>query len=396
MNPERDARFVRLFRRPDPERLAWEQPLRAQLVRRLLFVAAFAETLFLALGFGGMVRCAFFPWIGFEALALLLLAGWLVHRGNVSSAATSLVISLSHVGAFVMAAYRPGSPAAVLLLPTIIIGGLVVGGYFLAGWTMICVLLLFWVSAPHFAFSAVQLLWTGVYALTAYLVWLFSSHLERLIAASRRADEYRQQAVVEERTRLAREVHDTIAQGLTGIVVQINAAEQITAQNDAVVWQHLTKARDLARQSLEEARRSILALRRPPLDLLRAIEASARPLIVDDSVQLETTSTGTPRELPTELGDEIARIGQEAVTNALRHAGSSHIRVVLEYRPHEIVLCVSDDGRGFANGTRGHGIRGMEERARRWGGELQIARSESGGTKVTASVPWPALDLQKA
>ncbi len=222
--------LTRRFRRPDPARLAWEQPLRAQLLRRLLILSLLAEILFLGLGFAGVVRSALFPWMGFEGLALLLLSGWLLRRGRVAMAATLLVISLSHVASFIMAAYGAGSGAPALLLPTIMISGLVIGGYFLAGWTAVCAALLIWVSTPREAQWPMILFWGGAFAVTAYLTWLFSSHLESLLAASRRAEEDRREAVVAERTRLAREVHDTLAQGFTGIVVQINAAEQKIAR----------------------------------------------------------------------------------------------------------------------------------------------------------------------
>ena len=119
-----------------------------------------------------------------------------------------------------------------------------------------------WLSAATSGIAwAPILFWCVLYVTTAYLVWIFSFHLESLLAASRRAGDERRDAVLEERTRLAREVHDTLAQGFTGIVVQINAAEQAAGTKDPDVWGHLEKARALARQSLEEARRSILTLR---------------------------------------------------------------------------------------------------------------------------------------
>jgi len=131
-------RLAQRFRKPDPERLAWEQPLRARLLRRLLVLAAAAEILFLVLAFADLVQSRFFPWIGFEALLLLLISTWLLQQKKVAVAATLLVISLSHAAAFIMAASGTGGATPALLLPTIIIAGLVIGGYFLAAWTATC------------------------------------------------------------------------------------------------------------------------------------------------------------------------------------------------------------------------------------------------------------------
>jgi len=383
-------RIAARFRKPDPERLAWEQPLRAGLLRQLLLLSILAEILFLVLGFAGVVRSRLFPWMAFESLALLLVCGWFQKRGKVAMAAALLLVSLSHVAGFIIAEYGPGSATPVLLLPTIIISGLVIGGYFLGGWTATCILLLLGTSAPISNGDWPMILfWSATYGVTAYLTWLLSSHLENLLAASRRAEENRREAVVEERTRLAREVHDTLAQGFTGIVVQINAAEQIPVDKNTEVWSHLERARALARQSLEEARRSILALRSngyQQLDLLGAIELTARQLLVDDSVRLEAVREGEPYELPSEVETELLRVGQEAVNNAIRHSDASKIRILLQYLPHTLTLCVADNGNGLAADSRGHGIQGMKERMRRIGANFEIIAQEGEGTTVAAAV----------
>ena len=270
------------FRQPDPVRLAWELPLRAQLATRLLILSGLAEIVLLALGYAGVIRSAFFPWAIFESLFLLLVSGWNVWRKNIVPAAALLLVSLSHIAAFIITPYGPRSAAPALLLPTIIISGLVMGRYFLAAWWAICVAILVWVSwvPPAFDIQAI-LFWSAGYAATAYLIWLFASHLERLLEAATRSGEERREAVMGERMRLAREIHDTLAQGFTGIVVQINAAEQVAPERNEETWSHLEKARALARRSLDEARRSILLLRSSDLhdsDLLRAIEKVGRHL----------------------------------------------------------------------------------------------------------------------
>lgn len=378
------------FRKPDPDRLAWEQPLRAQLVSGLLILSALAEIALLVLEYAGTIRSAFFPWAILESLLLLLLSVWAVRKKKVESAAALLVVSLSHVAAFIMTPYGPRSAAPALLLPTIIISGLVTGGYFLGAWGTICVGILVWVSLVSSTWDLQAIaFWSAGYAATAYLVWLFSSHLERLLEAASRSGEERHQAVIEERMRLAREIHDTLAQGFTGIVVQINAAEQIAPDKNDKTWEHLETARTLARRSLDEARRSILLLRSGDLhesDLLKAIEKIGRHLLVDESIQLEAVREGDARQLPEEIETELLRVGQEAVANAIRHSGARTIKVSLCYRPHEVMLRVSDDGQGSLSRGPGLGIRGMEERMRRVGGDLKIVAEPAVGTAVLASI----------
>ena len=384
------AQITSRFQKPNPERLAWEQPFRAQLVSGLLIVSALAEIALVILGYVGLIRSAFFPWSIFESLLLLLFSLWALRTKRIETAAALLVVSLSHAAAFIMALSGPRSAAPALLLPTIIVTGLVTGGYFLGTWGMICVAILAWVSWGSSAWDSQAILfWSAGYLATAYLIWLFSSHLERLLEAASRSGEERRDAVIAERIRLAREIHDTMAQGFTGIVVQINAAEQIATDKNTEVWQHLEKARSLARRSLDEARRSILLLRSSDLqdsDLLSAIEKVGRNLLVDESIRLEVSREGDAYALPAEIETELLRIGQEAVANAVRHSSARKIKVSLHYLPHEVTLRVSDNGNGLLQRAPGLGIRGMEERMRRVRGHLQIVAEPAVGTEVCASV----------
>ena len=378
------------FRKPNPERLAWEEPLRAQFVSRLVILCGLAEVALLGLGFAGVIRSAFFPWASFESLLLLLISAWYIRRKKVVTAAGLFLASISHVAAFIISSYGPRSAAPALLLPTIIISGLVTGRYFLATWWAVCVAILVWVSAASsdLDWRAISF-WSFGYAATAYLIWLFASHLERLLEAATRSGEERREAVVGERMRLAREIHDTLAQGFTGIVVQINAAEQVAPEKDEETWNHLDKARVLARRSLDEARRSILLLRSSDLqegDLLTAIERVGRHLLVDESIQLEAVREGDAYKLSDEIETELLRVGQEAVANAIRHSGATKIQVSLRYLPHEVMLRVSDDGKGSLQGAPGLGIRGMEERMQRVRGHLEIIAQPQIGTAVCASV----------
>ena len=383
-------RIAARFRKPNPDRLAWEHPLRAQLLWRLLILSTLAEISLFLLEFAGVIRTTFFPWVGIESLLFLLASAWYVQKGNVVTAASTLLVSLSHVAGFIMAAYGPQSAAPALLLPTIIISGLVVGGYVLATWSAICVAVLVWISVVSSSLDVQAIVfWCFAYAATAYLIWLFSSHLERLLEAASRSAEARREAVAEERMRLAREIHDTLAQGFTGIVVQINAAEQITAERNDEIWNHLDKARALARRSLDEARRSILLLRSNDLresNLLSAIERIGRHLLADESIQLEAVREGDIYDLPAEIETELLRVGQEAVANAIRHSGAKRIQISLRYLPHQVMLRVSDDGHGSLQSPPGLGIRGMEERMQRVRGRFEIVAKPETGTTVSAAV----------
>src|SRR5688572_17780854 len=138
--------FASRFRKPNPERLAWEEPLRAQFIFRLLILSGLAELTLLVLGYAGVIRSTFFPWANFESLFLLLLSVWCIRKGKVVTAAGFLLVSLSHTAAFIISSYGPQSAAPALLLPTIIISGMVTGRYFLATWWAVCVAILICVS----------------------------------------------------------------------------------------------------------------------------------------------------------------------------------------------------------------------------------------------------------
>jgi signal transduction histidine kinase len=259
-------------------------------------------------------------------------------------------------------------------------------------WTLVCCGLLLWVTTKVPDREAVWwMAWSGVYAVTALLVQLFSRHLERLLEAHRAAEERQRGAIVAERTRFAREIHDTLAHGFTGIMMQLNAAGQRIEADPARAREHLEKARELARQSLEEARRSVSALQPGPLangDLLSAIEQLGLQTTSASGIQLHTRLEGQPYSLSEECEAQLLRIAQEALTNAVRHGGPARIEVRLCYQPRSVVLEVCDDGRGMSGGERtGFGLTNMSERARQIGAAFTI-RSEAGqGTRIVTTVP---------
>jgi signal transduction histidine kinase len=374
------------------ERIARELPLRAKLLGQLLAASAVALAVeAAALAVTGAGRRTLL-WAAAEPAILLALAAWGTRRRRTLLATNLLLVALSHSAAFSMEHFglRGWSPA--LLALTILVCGLLIGAYFVLTWTAICTALL-WLVAHALAEDRAQALgWTAVYVATGLLVILFSRHLERLVAAHRAAEEAERAAVVAERTRFAREIHDTLAQGFTGIVVQLNAAEGCLGAAPAGARDHLDKARALARQSLDEARRSVQALRPGWLangDLLDAMAQIGQQLTAGSGIRFESRREGDPYALSEEVETQLLRIGQEALTNAVRHGRPSRIELRLRFLPRRASLEISDDGDGIqaTPGAAGCGLRNMSERARLAGGELVIETGRGRGTRVVASVP---------
>ena len=198
-------------------------------------------------------------------------------------------------------------------------------------------------------------------------------------------EQAREAGVQDERQRMAGEIHDTLAQGLAGIVTQLEAAEH---SDD---WRrHLDQARALARSSLTEARRSVRALRPEQLEeatLVQAIGDLARG--VDLPVVAE--STGTVRRLPVDVESALFRVAQEGLTNVTKHARASTVWVTLTYLDDVVVLDLRDDGVGCtATATGGYGLDAMRQRLARVGGRLEIETGPGEGTVISASIPCGA------
>jgi signal transduction histidine kinase len=210
----------------------------------------------------------------------------------------------------------------------------------------------------------------------------------------------REAGVVDERQRLAREIHDTLAQGLTGIVTQLEAAEQ--SHEHPEVWQkHVHLARTLARESLTEARRAMQELRPEPLEgsrLADAIGEMATRWSESSAVPVHLETTGRPTALLTDLEVTLYRVAQEALTNVAKHARASRVGVTVSYMEDVVLLDVRDDGVGFVPGSptsagghvrsgTGFGLKAVEQRLRRVGGRLAIESTPGAGTAISASVP---------
>jgi PAS domain S-box-containing protein len=220
--------------------------------------------------------------------------------------------------------------------------------------------------------------------------------VQREVLERERVEARERGVVVEERTRIAHEIHDTLAQGFTGIVIQLEAAEDALADAPDVARAHLLRARALARESLAEARRSVWALRPLALEtdgLAQALLHLVNRLAQESRTQIEFSLQGVPRSSGLEVEHHLLRIGQEALTNALRHAQAHRIRVTLTCHPEQVELSIEDDGRGLGPAgppaRRGFGLRTMQERAQRIGGQLTIASEPGQGTRVVAAAPIP-------
>jgi signal transduction histidine kinase len=210
----------------------------------------------------------------------------------------------------------------------------------------------------------------------------------------------REAGMLDERRRMAREIHDTLAQGLTGIVTQLQAAVQAAGQAPPELapaspagWQrHVTAATQLARDSLSEARRSVDALRPPPLEegrLSEALASLAERWTAVNQVPVQVTTTGSARPIAPEAGFALLRAAQEALANVARHARASRVGLTISYMENEVALDVRDDGVGFDPGRcePGFGLVAMRQRIAALSGTLQVESEPGGGTAVSACVP---------
>jgi signal transduction histidine kinase len=213
------------------------------------------------------------------------------------------------------------------------------------------------------------------------------------IELTRLAEQSRQAAVFEERNRLARDIHDTLAQGFTGIIVQLEAAEDAMLRGETLEANgHLRRIGKLARQSLAEARRSVQALRPQALEegnLAAALERLLHQMTPGSGLQAQFSLAGCQRPLPPEWEENLLRIGQEALTNTLKHAQASRFVARLVFAAHGVRLEIQDDGRGFEVATKngGLGLTGMKERVARLGGRLTLRSAPGQGTRIRVALP---------
>jgi two-component system, NarL family, sensor kinase len=216
--------------------------------------------------------------------------------------------------------------------------------------------------------------------------------------ALQRARLYAQSAqfgAAEERNRLAREIHDTLAQGLAGIVMQLEAADALlhTEGQSARAEDAVDQALALARANLEEARRSVHDLRSAPLEgktLDEALAALAEEVAAASGLAVDFSLAGEPRPLPLRVEAGLYRIAQEALSNAVRHASARRAGLQLTLEPERARLLIDDDGRGFDPDRvpkHHYGLLGLRERARMLGGTMRLETSPGAGTRITIELP---------
>ncbi|MEV4114185.1 histidine kinase [Nonomuraea sp. NPDC049695] len=228
--------------------------------------------------------------------------------------------------------------------------------------------------------------------------------VERLRAAmaenadlnARLLDQARQAGVLDERHRVAGEIHDTVAQDLVALIGQLDAADR--APLAPARRRHLDQAAELARRSLSEARRSVRALHPEPLEdarLPEAITTMAESWSRSAGVDLVLEITGTPVALAADVEATLFRVAQEALANVAKHARATRTGLTLSYADETVLLDVRDDGLGFdpQKAADGFGLDGMRQRVRGVGGTLAIESEPGQGTAVAAAVPAiPAED----
>jgi len=235
-----------------------------------------------------------------------------------------------------------------------------------------------WYSAPHLVGMAIGFL---LLALLANFVY-------------HRVDHWRLRAIVEEREHLAFEMHDTLAQGFAGIGFQLEAIRTGVPEELLRMHQQIDLASDLVRHSHAEARRTVDMLRPRQLEsegLLSALALCARRLVAGGSVAVISRSLGEVRPIPLRMSDNLYRIGQEALANAVRHARPTTLSIILEYRKNWVRLLVGDDGAGFVQREElvGFGVLGMRKRATSISATLDISSVLGKGTQVSVTAPLP-------
>ncbi|MBI2838487.1 MAG: ATP-binding protein [Acidobacteria bacterium] len=203
-------------------------------------------------------------------------------------------------------------------------------------------------------------------------------------------------SVLDERNRLAREIHDTVAQDLSGIVIHLEAARDLPSGSGESIRSHIERACSSTRACLDEVRRSIWALRPGLLegaDLGAALEMLAKQVSAGTRISVRSEIRGPSRPLSEEAEIHLLRVAQEAISNAVRHAGPTEILVELSYKPREITVRVRDNGCGFDPNVAEDrspprfGLMGMRQRIARLGGRLVVNSQPGAGTEVVIVVP---------
>jgi signal transduction histidine kinase len=220
-----------------------------------------------------------------------------------------------------------------------------------------------------------------------------------------RALKARYDGILEERTRLAREIHDTLLQGITGIALQLRSALPYVETSPAEAAKTLDAIAGLAEQTSREARQAVWNIRPRALEwraFVTAVENAVRLTIGEEPISVRVRAIGRARKLGPNFQRIALLVVREAVANAVRHAGAPTIRVTLCFERGQFRVTIVDDGAGFivASDFReytGHwGLLGMRERAREIGGTLDVRSAPRRGTRVSLRLPLPPAKRQLA
>ena len=230
-----------------------------------------------------------------------------------------------------------------------------------------------------------------------YLAEALAGQATLAVQMARLGDQARQAAILEERNRIARDIHDTLAQGFTGVVLNLEAASRtLKKDNLDLALEHIEHARSLAQAGLAEARLSVRALRPEALqraDLGNALQALLRRAEASGTLHACFATIGDKIPLPGEVESELLRIAQEGVTNVLKHASAQRVELNLVFDANAVSLSIADDGVGFDPRLHhdGFGLLGMRERAERIGARLLVSSRPAQGTRVETVMPRSAL-----
>ncbi|HTV39319.1 MAG TPA: ATP-binding protein [Candidatus Sulfotelmatobacter sp.] len=215
---------------------------------------------------------------------------------------------------------------------------------------------------------------------------------------ARKESELQFRAVLTERTRLAQELHDTLEQTITGIALQLDRVASYFGKNSDTASHHLKLARNLTRQGQTEVRQSVWGLRTraaEKFNLVNALTVTGRQIANGAGIQVRVETSGEMNPLSETFEENLLRIGQEAVTNAVKHSGAGTVKIELQFTPEHVVLQIRDDGKGFdpdhcIGPDEGHfGLLGIRERAERMGGNASISSAPGAGACVRVDIPNP-------
>jgi len=206
-------------------------------------------------------------------------------------------------------------------------------------------------------------------------------------------------AVLEERSRLAREIHDTLTQDFAGILLHLEAAEALAGAKWRISSECMCRAKELAKSGLENSRRMLLGLRPKPLEgatLSNALRRLADLFSRDCGIACTFCASGRQRDLPAEVQNELYRVAQESLCNVRKHSRATAASLALVFEPGAVLLKIKDNGRGFASinpqaGGHGYGLTTMRERAHRLGARIDINSSQGKGAEIILNVPLPTI-----